>query len=139
MVKTASGKNVLLKVVPQTSNIPKTYILKPANIVRSTSVLNADTLNDSTTGQEVITEEGGIKEVTDSVESGAKVEGQNEEPFLCENLFDSCTNGEVFINEIILEDNINEVVMEQNVNEVTIDNTTDSTVKEIVLDNMLHV
>lgn len=92
--------------------------------------------------QEAITEESNIKEeVIDSVESIEKVQEQIQEdgPFLCENLFDSCaSNGEVFINEVILEDNVNEIIIEQNVNEITVDNT-DSTVKESVLDNMLQV
>lgn len=105
-------------------------------MARNTALSTTNAFGDNT-NQEVITEN--IKE--DSIESTEKVQEQTQEdePFLCENLFDSCTNGKVFINEVILEDNVNEIIIEQNVNEVTVGNTTDSTVKESVLDNILQV
>ncbi|KAJ8911181.1 hypothetical protein NQ315_006024 [Exocentrus adspersus] len=140
MVKTASGKNVLLQVIPPSNDAPKTYILRTSNIMRTSDLPATDNYDGDSTSQE-ITEQGNIGEIEDNIESPENVGEEiiEDETFLCENIYDSGnTNGDDFINEVVLEDNINEITIEQNVNEVTVDNTADFNVKEVILDSLLH-
>lgn len=159
MVKTASGKNVLLKVVPQAGKtalqIPRTYILKsskmikkpqpqpqpvPVQIVEATEEehegidIEEGQLQYEEVEEQVVQQEISVEDVVDGEEGEEELiecqEGEEEEvveedgvvieegTFLSENLFDSAlvaqnSEGEEFVNEVTLEDNVNEVEIAQ--------------------------
>ncbi|KAJ8931183.1 hypothetical protein NQ314_015941 [Rhamnusium bicolor] len=130
--------------------VSKTYVLKTTKMVRSPTICNPEVITGDPDGEEIDIDENNIKyEMLDEeeiIEEGTDLitdtpEEVQEEviengTLLSGNVFDNVIDqGDVFINEVTLEDNVNEVTIEENVNEVTIDNIVD---KEVVLDNMLH-
>ncbi|KAJ3654874.1 hypothetical protein Zmor_014028 [Zophobas morio] len=152
MVKTTSGKNVILKVVPQQSDsdAPKTFLLKTAKLVKQTT---------SASPCEILPREDVVEEVEDDEEGQLKYEQEEEQveeqvaycedveteegdiqeedviedgTFLSEQLFENAMvtktfDEEVFVNEVTLEDNVNEVTIED---EVTLEGTSSNEEEE---------
>ncbi|XP_064212649.1 uncharacterized protein LOC103312892 [Tribolium castaneum] len=137
MVKTTSGKNVILKVVPQQSDsdAPKTFLLKTTKLIKqqqqSASPCEIIPKQEVTVDEEVEEDDSSelqyeqveeqIEEYCEDVETedGEVEEEQNvieEGTFLNEHLFENAMvtktfDEEVFVNEVTLEDNVNEVTI----------------------------
>ncbi|XP_044267425.1 uncharacterized protein LOC123013129 isoform X2 [Tribolium madens] len=136
MVKTTSGKNVILKVVPQQSDsdAPKTFLLKTAKLIKQQSASPCEILPKQEVLEEVEEDDSQLQyeQVEEQIEEqvaycedvetedGEVEEEQNvieEGTFLNEQLFENAMvaktfdDEEVFVNEVTLEDNVNEVTI----------------------------
>jgi hypothetical protein len=136
MVKTTSGKNVILKVVPQQSDAdaPKTFLLKTAKLIKQTAsprevISKAELVEDVEDDdgqlqyeQEQVEEQVGYCEDVETEDAEVEEEQNviDDGTFLNEQLFESAMvtktfDEEVFVNEVTLEDNVNEVTIEDEV------------------------
>ncbi|CAG9864496.1 unnamed protein product [Phyllotreta striolata] len=147
VVKTASGKNIVLKVISQTTDIPKQYLLKTKKQAPMVEVVKEVAADDEqgTMEEQEIEEEGTIIEeeiVPDYDESAdgmvetemVTVDEDGEEVYVPEEEVE-----EVFVNEVTLEEDCNEVTIEENVNEVMVEEDEGEEVVEEVEDGQVVI
>ncbi|KAJ8956815.1 hypothetical protein NQ318_014229 [Aromia moschata] len=133
MVKTTSGKNVFLKVVSQASDMTKTFIVKSAKVLRNPTVQSTEIVtecpeDDDAKEDEDIKYDVVEEKLSEDIEMAEQIQEEviEDRSFLNDDLFDNgavINQGDIFINEVTLEDNVNEVTIEENDNESTIENT----------------
>ncbi|CAH1105667.1 unnamed protein product [Psylliodes chrysocephalus] len=156
VVKTASGKNIVLKVISQSTEIPKQYLLKTKKqtpvVAPLVEVVNEVPAEDQISieehdihGEEVTEEEETVveEEIVPEYEEGVEglvetemvsIDEDGDEIYAPEEEVE-----EVFVNEVTLEEECNEVTIEENVNEVMIEEDSHELVEEEVEEDDHHI